>query len=96
MNSFLTWILTSSRFLRWLVNLTAGTLAGWGVVAEDDTSIIAAALLAIVNAILTQILETKKDEDAKQVQAALGTDCDGWAGPETLKAARRRTGPRNR
>jgi hypothetical protein len=96
MNAFVAWILTSSRFLRWLVNLTAGSLAGWGVVAEDDTSIVAGALLAIVNAVLTQVLETKKDEDAKEVQRELGTQCDGWAGPETLRAAKRRTGPRNR
>jgi hypothetical protein len=81
------YILTKTGGLRWLANLIATTLAGWGIAQENETAIIASAVLAILNGLLTKATESIKDANVKELQREVGggVKVDGWAGPVTRK-----------
>jgi len=79
----LTLVLTKTKLLRVLADAMAGALCSWGVVAQDQQSVIGGAVLAILSAIFTQLIEAKKDADAAKVQADYGLKPDGWIGPKS-------------
>lgn len=87
---FLTFLLTKTRLARLIATGIAALLISWGWVKSSDKEVVGGAVATILVAAGSALIEKKKDEDAKEVQDEVEAKPDGWVGPETKIAIRRK------
>lgn len=92
MNKILTaaivFVMTRTKLVRSLAVFIAGLFVGYLGLTADQIEMVVSALVILITAGISLLVETKNAQGVKEIQADAGTIQDGYAGPKTQKAVR--------
>lgn len=83
-DTLITLLVTKTGILRWAAAFAAGWLAQAGIIKQDQSETIIAAIVTILAGALSFAVSHFRKTNVKMIQEVVGTKPDGYVGPKTV------------